>query len=149
MSEDKKHSGAIAVDIDLVRQLAAVLDDTQLTEIEVEDGDRRVEGDSAPRRPNWRLALQCTSVSTEKARVIVAGAMVVWVPDVFWQALFLSSGHGGDVSLLQMIENALVGPLVAVAVILHNAIGLAGGYGVGRLLGFDQRVARTIAIEVG
>ena len=46
--------------------------------------------------------------------VIVAGAMVVWVPDVFWQALFLSSGHGGDVSLLQMIENALVGPLVAV-----------------------------------
>ena len=33
MSEDKKHSGAIAVDIDLVRQLAAVLDDTQLTEI--------------------------------------------------------------------------------------------------------------------
>ena len=46
--------------------------------------------------------------------VIVAGAMVVWVPDAFWQALFLSGGHGGDVSLLQMIENALVGPLVAV-----------------------------------
>ncbi|GAA0733748.1 acetyl-CoA carboxylase biotin carboxyl carrier protein [Sphingomonas japonica] len=30
------------IDIDVVRQLAAVLDDTQLTEIEVEDGDRRV-----------------------------------------------------------------------------------------------------------
>ncbi|HVJ02418.1 MAG TPA: acetyl-CoA carboxylase biotin carboxyl carrier protein [Sphingomonas sp.] len=30
------------VDIELVRQLAAVLDDTQLTEIEVEDGERRV-----------------------------------------------------------------------------------------------------------
>ncbi|WP_413777348.1 acetyl-CoA carboxylase biotin carboxyl carrier protein [Sphingomonas sp. S2-65] len=30
------------VDIELVRQLAAVLDDTQLTEIEVEDGTRRV-----------------------------------------------------------------------------------------------------------
>lgn len=44
---------------------------------------------------------------------------------------------------------ATLGPLVAVAVILHNAIGLAGGYAVGRLLGFDQRVARTIAIEVG
>ncbi|GHB10840.1 bile acid:sodium symporter family protein [Modicisalibacter luteus] len=44
---------------------------------------------------------------------------------------------------------ATLGPLVTVAVILHNAIGLAGGYGVGRLLGFDQRVARTIAIEVG
>ncbi|MBW4329842.1 acetyl-CoA carboxylase biotin carboxyl carrier protein [Stakelama sp. CBK3Z-3] len=53
MSEDKKHAGAIAVDIDLVRQLAAVLDDTQLTEIEVEDGDRRVRvarkpGNAAP-----------------------------------------------------------------------------------------------------
>lgn len=32
----------MAVDIELVRQLAAVLDQTQLTEIEVEDGDRKV-----------------------------------------------------------------------------------------------------------
>ncbi|MES1937166.1 permease [Salinisphaera hydrothermalis] len=46
--------------------------------------------------------------------VIVAGAMVVWVPDTFWQALFLSGGSEDSVSLLQMIENALVGPLVAV-----------------------------------
>jgi len=30
------------VDIDIVRQLAAVLDETQLTEIEVEDGQRRI-----------------------------------------------------------------------------------------------------------
>ncbi|MHA6719768.1 acetyl-CoA carboxylase biotin carboxyl carrier protein [Sphingomonas sp. RS6] len=41
MAEESK-SGAIQVDIELVRQLAAVLDDTQLTEIEVEDGERRV-----------------------------------------------------------------------------------------------------------
>ncbi|WP_423821757.1 permease [Salinisphaera sp. SPP-AMP-43] len=46
--------------------------------------------------------------------VIVAGALVVWVPDDFWQALFLSGGADQSVSLLQMIENALVGPLVAV-----------------------------------
>lgn len=39
MSENKK---TIEVDIELVRQLAAVLDETHLTEIEVEDGDRRV-----------------------------------------------------------------------------------------------------------
>lgn len=39
---DKKHDGAMQVDIEIVRQLAAVLDDTQLTEIEVEDGDRRI-----------------------------------------------------------------------------------------------------------
>lgn len=42
MPDETKPSGAMQVDIDLVRQLAAVLDDTQLTEIEVEDGERRV-----------------------------------------------------------------------------------------------------------
>ncbi|WP_294330008.1 acetyl-CoA carboxylase biotin carboxyl carrier protein [uncultured Sphingomonas sp.] len=41
MAEETK-TGAMMVDIELVRQLAAVLDDTQLTEIEVEDGERRV-----------------------------------------------------------------------------------------------------------
>ncbi|WP_423603064.1 acetyl-CoA carboxylase biotin carboxyl carrier protein [Sphingomonas sp. MS122] len=40
MSEDSK--GNMHVDIELVRQLAAVLDETNLTEIEVEDGDRKV-----------------------------------------------------------------------------------------------------------
>jgi acetyl-CoA carboxylase biotin carboxyl carrier protein len=40
MSEDTKKG--MHVDIELVRQLAAVLDDTNLTEIEVEDGDRKV-----------------------------------------------------------------------------------------------------------
>ena len=33
---------AMKVDIDLVRQLAELLDTTQLTEIEVEDGDRKI-----------------------------------------------------------------------------------------------------------
>lgn len=42
MAEEKNNAGAMHVDIELVRQLAAVLDDTQLTEIEVEDGERRV-----------------------------------------------------------------------------------------------------------
>lgn len=34
--------GAMQVDVDLVRQLAELLDTTQLTEIEVEDGDRKI-----------------------------------------------------------------------------------------------------------
>lgn len=42
-----------------------------------------------------------------------------------------------------------LGPLVALAVILHNLIGLVSGYSVSRLVGFDERVSRTIAIEVG
>ncbi|OYY72650.1 acetyl-CoA carboxylase biotin carboxyl carrier protein [Sphingomonas sp. 28-63-12] len=34
--------GPMRIDVSLVRQLAELLDETQLTEIEVEDGDRRV-----------------------------------------------------------------------------------------------------------
>lgn len=34
----------------------------------------------------------------------------------------------------------------ALAVVLHNALGLAGGYGLSRLLGFDRRTARTLAV---
>jgi BASS family bile acid:Na+ symporter len=41
------------------------------------------------------------------------------------------------------------GPLVLLAVILHNGLGLAGGYGVSKVLRFSETEARTIAIEVG
>lgn len=44
---------------------------------------------------------------------------------------------------------AAVGPLVAVGVVLHNGVGLLGGYWGGRLLGFDESVCRTLALEVG
>lgn len=39
---NKKPGGAMQVDSALVRQLAELLDDTQLSEIEVQDGDRRI-----------------------------------------------------------------------------------------------------------
>jgi acetyl-CoA carboxylase biotin carboxyl carrier protein len=42
MADDKNNPGAMRVDIDLVRQLATLLDETQLSEIEVEDGGRKV-----------------------------------------------------------------------------------------------------------
>ncbi|WP_048109846.1 bile acid:sodium symporter family protein [Methanosarcina barkeri] len=41
------------------------------------------------------------------------------------------------------------GPLVLLAVILHNGLGLAGGYGVSKALRLSETEARTIAIEVG
>ncbi|OAT77568.1 bile acid:sodium symporter [Mangrovibacter phragmitis] len=44
---------------------------------------------------------------------------------------------------------ASVGLVVIVAVILHNAIGLLGGYWGGRLFGFDESTCRTLALEVG
>ena len=39
---DDKNNGGMRVDVDLVRQLATLLDETNLTEIEVEDNDRRI-----------------------------------------------------------------------------------------------------------
>lgn len=39
---ENKPGSAMQVDPDLVRQLAVLLDDTNLTEIEVQDGDRRI-----------------------------------------------------------------------------------------------------------
>ena len=44
---------------------------------------------------------------------------------------------------------AKVGVLVMVGVVLHNGVGLLGGYWGGRLLGFDESVCRTLALEVG
>ncbi len=44
---------------------------------------------------------------------------------------------------------ASVGFVVIVAAILHNTIGLLGGYWGGRLFGFDESTCRTLAIEVG
>ena len=42
-----------------------------------------------------------------------------------------------------------IGPIVALAVILHNSIGLASGYWICRALGFQERTSRTVAFEVG
>lgn len=44
---------------------------------------------------------------------------------------------------------AETGPLVLVAVMLHNSFGLAGGFYGSRLMGFNLKQSQTIAIEVG
>lgn len=44
---------------------------------------------------------------------------------------------------------AEVGMWLSLAVILHNTIGLAAGYGIARLLGQNPVIARTLSIEVG
>jgi BASS family bile acid:Na+ symporter len=44
---------------------------------------------------------------------------------------------------------AVMGAGVAVAVMLHNGAGLATGYWLPRLLGYDERTCRALAIEVG
>ncbi|PWB77650.1 MAG: bile acid:sodium symporter, partial [Candidatus Methylomirabilota bacterium] len=55
---------------------------------------------------------------------------------------------GVIVSLNQPQLSALALPVI-ITVILHNLIGLAGGYMVSKALGFDSIICRTIAIEVG
>ncbi|QHM72786.1 ketopantoate/pantoate/pantothenate transporter PanS [Mixta intestinalis] len=42
-----------------------------------------------------------------------------------------------------------VGLVTIVAVMLHNATGLLGGYWGGKLFGFDESTCRTLALEVG
>ena len=50
---------------------------------------------------------------------------------------------------LNRAELATLGLAVGVVVVLHNLLGLAGGYGLSKLFGFDERTSRTLAIEVG
>ena len=42
-----------------------------------------------------------------------------------------------------------IGPLIVLAVVLHNALGIAGCFTLSRLFGFDLKQSQTIAIEVG
>jgi len=42
-----------------------------------------------------------------------------------------------------------LGFVLAAAVIIHNILGLLSGYYVARYLGYDETIARTLAIEVG
>ena len=38
---------------------------------------------------------------------------------------------------------------IIIAVMLHNGLGLASGYAIAKYLGYDEKVCRTLAIEVG
>ncbi|MFV0574693.1 MAG: bile acid:sodium symporter family protein [Vibrio sp.] len=55
----------------------------------------------------------------------------------------------GIVIALNASQFATIGPIIALAVILHNGLGLLAGYWVCRLLGFNETISRTISFEVG
>lgn len=59
---DKTEKGAMQIDVDLVRELAEMLDATHLTEIEVEDGDRKI-----------RVARKVREAATPMAMPMAAG----------------------------------------------------------------------------
>lgn len=67
MADKTDSAGAMQVDLKLVRQLAEMLDATNLTEIEVEDGDRKV-------RVARTQSMQATSYAPAMAAAPVATA---------------------------------------------------------------------------
>ncbi len=72
------------------------------------------------RRENWGRAGDAFVMDVAMlwkeilAGVLIAGFVMVLVPGSWWQTLFLS-GDGQHAGALQLIENALVGPLIAMA----------------------------------
>ena len=94
MSEENKKN--MHVDIELVRQLAAVLDETNLTEIEVEDGDRKV-----------RVARKVSAAPVAYAAPApVAAAPLAAAP---------ASMPSGPTSITPAHENAVKSPMVGTA----------------------------------
>ncbi len=55
----------------------------------------------------------------------------------------------GVIVALNQDRIAQAGLAIFIAVIAHNGLGLAGGYGIAKLLRLDETRARTLAIEVG
>ena len=77
---DQTNQGAMQVDVNLVRQLAELLDATHLTEIEVEEGDRkiRVARKAAPQAAPVHYApapLAAAPAAPAAAAPVEAGAM--------------------------------------------------------------------------
>lgn len=100
MAEETK-SGAMMVDIELVRQLAAVLDDTQLTEIEVEDGERRV-----------RVARKVTAAPAAVQYAAPAAPMLAATPAAAAPAEIIAAP--------QPAANAVKSPMVGTAYLKPN-----------------------------
>jgi len=99
MAEETK-SGAMMVDIELVRQLAAVLDDTQLTEIEVEDGERRV-----------RVARKVTAAPATMQYAAPAAPMLAAAP---------AAAPAEIIAAPQPAANAVKSPMVGTAYLKPN-----------------------------
>ena len=69
-----------------------------------------------------------------------------------WCALFSAAAIGSVIAIIVALnagDIARLGPQVLLAVVAHNAIGLAAGFGLAWLVSRDAIVARTLAIEVG
>ncbi|MGK6321048.1 acetyl-CoA carboxylase biotin carboxyl carrier protein [Sphingomonas sp. DT-204] len=99
MTETVTSNGEMHVDIALVRQLAQVLDETQLTEIEVQDGERKV----------------------RVARTVTAAAPVAYAPaPAPLPAAIAPAAEGGAAALAASHANAVKSPMVGTAYLSPN-----------------------------
>jgi len=82
MADKTDSAGAMQVDLKLVRQLAEMLDATNLTEIEVEDGDRkvRVARTQSMQATSYAPAMAAAPVATAPAPAVAEAAPAV--PDL-------------------------------------------------------------------
>lgn len=71
------------------------------------------------------------------------------LPAMPWVSVIAISGVVAAVVSGSASRVLLAGPIVFLAVVLHNGIGYLLGYWSGRLTGQTVRASRTIAIEVG
>jgi BASS family bile acid:Na+ symporter len=55
----------------------------------------------------------------------------------------------GIIVALNVERLATVGGVIIAAIVLHNLIGLTSGYAIAKKLGYDEKTAKTLAIEVG
>ena len=115
-------------------------------------------GETVPVSPAEMLA----SVATIVLGPVVAGLVVGWLvrrvrpnaidrggPALALIAVLAVVAIIAIVVALNANRIAELSGIVLLAVVLHNAIGLASGYGVGWLLRRDEATRRTLAIEVG
>ena len=89
---DNNETDAMRIDVDLVRQLAQLLDDTSLTEIEVEDGGRKI-----------RIARKAAAVAMPAAPVQYAP------PPSTSQAPAVDTAASAPVSTAPPVKSPMVG----------------------------------------
>ena len=103
----------------LMRSFGPVTDFNALREREQSDDEQAGTVPAFTSLAGWRIAasrfvMDWSMIWKDIAiGVTVAGVLMVWVPDAAWKALFLAGDGSGAPGALQIIENALVGPLVA------------------------------------
>lgn len=99
---EKYDKGAMQIDVNLVRELADMLDSTNLTEIEVEDGDRKI-----------RVARKVKEVTAAAQPVAVPAMGAASLATVTTDASLVGVNGGGGASM--DAANAVKSPMVGTA----------------------------------